>query len=671
VIKIAKYEFTHGREAPGYVSAEVSGTQVPRAATQHRLLDFALVGMLMIIVSPVFILRAFTGFIHTGRIFDRVECVGLDAEYFHLLEFAGPYPGTRLSYLLNALAGQLALVGPRPYLRHEMDSRESGRTMRFSVRPGIFSLHKLRRQTGIDYEDEASADYEQIKQGSIHNYLGILARSVIIALVGDRRRLATQDSVKLLGIGISNSTMADLLDWIVDRAQSGNPTHLAFVNADCLNVACQDPEYRSVLDRAQRIVADGIGVRLGCKMKRLALTANLNGTDLFPVMCERLAEEGLSIYLLGAREGVAEAAGEAMKTRFPGLQVAGTCHGYFSDDDEADVIAGINASGADVVLVAMGAPRQELWLASHAEELLPPLRMGVGGLFDFYSGRIQRAPRWVREIGMEWAYRICQEPGRMWRRYVLGNPLFLYRVWREALRDRADQMPGGKIDNLIPSLDRSVTGPMLKRSLRRVLLSSRDTIKRLTDLVACSFLLLLLAPLLITVALLIRLESRGPVLFKQPRVGRHGEIFSMWKFRSMYQDADKRKKEMDKHNEMRGGVLFKMKRDPRITRVGSLIRKTSIDELPQLWNVVRGDMSLVGPRPALPDEVEKYQLLDRRRLEMKPGITCFWQISGRSEIPFSSQVELDVEYIQHQGFFNDLRILIKTIPAVISGRGAY
>jgi exopolysaccharide biosynthesis WecB/TagA/CpsF family protein len=671
VTKIAKFEFTTGPKGPGYVSAEVSDTPVPRAATQRRLLDFGLVAMLMVIVSPVIVLRAFLGFIHTGRIFDRVECVGLDAEYFHLLEFTGPYPGARLAYLLNALAGQLALVGPRPYLRHEMDSQESGRTTRFSVRPGIFSLHKLRRQTGIDYEDEAGADYEQIKQGSIHSYLGILARSVLIALIGDRRRLATRGSVTLLGIEISNSTMAELLDWIVDRAQTVNPTHLAFVNADCLNVACRDPEYRGVLDRAQRIVADGIGVRLGCKMKRLALTANLNGTDLFPVMCERLAEEGLSIYLLGAREGIAEAAGKAMQTRFPGLKIAGTYHGYFSEDDESDVVAGINTSGADVVLVAMGAPRQELWLARHADELLPPLRMGVGGLFDFYSGRIQRAPRWVREIGMEWAYRICQEPGRMWRRYVLGNPLFLYRVWREALRDRADQAPGSMAETFTPSLDRAVAGPLLKRSLRRGLLCSRDAIKRLTDLVACSLLLLLLSPLLATVALLIRLESRGPVLFKQSRVGRHGKTFSMWKFRSMYQDADKRKKEMDKHNEMRGGVLFKMKRDPRITRVGNLIRKTSIDELPQLWNVVRGEMSLVGPRPALPDEVDEYQLLDRRRLELKPGITCFWQISGRSEIPFSSQVELDVEYIHHQGLFNDLRILIKTIPAVISGRGAY
>jgi exopolysaccharide biosynthesis polyprenyl glycosylphosphotransferase len=196
-------------------------------------------------------------------------------------------------------------------------------------------------------------------------------------------------------------------------------------------------------------------------------------------------------------------------------------------------------------------------------------------------------------------------------------------------------------------------------------------VKRLFDMVASAVLLVLLLPLLALVALAIRLESPGPILFKQNRVGRWGRLFTMWKFRSMYTDAEARKAALMAENEMAGGVTFKMRNDPRVTRVGRFIRKTSIDELPQLWNVLRGDMSLVGPRPPVPAEVDQYSLSDRRRLEVIPGITCIWQISGRSEIPFEQQVELDVQYIESQSFWTDLKILLKTVPALLLGTGAY
>ena len=196
-------------------------------------------------------------------------------------------------------------------------------------------------------------------------------------------------------------------------------------------------------------------------------------------------------------------------------------------------------------------------------------------------------------------------------------------------------------------------------------------VKRLFDIVAAAILLVLLLPVFTGVALLIRLESPGPVLFRQTRVGRWGQLFTMWKFRSMYIDAEERKAALMAQNEMAGGVIFKMKDDPRVTRVGRFIRKTSIDELPQLWNVLVGDMSLVGPRPPVPSEVDQYSLADRRRLEVIPGITCIWQISGRSEIPFDQQVELDVQYIESQSLATDIKILLKTVPALLLGTGAY
>jgi len=183
--------------------------------------------------------------------------------------------------------------------------------------------------------------------------------------------------------------------------------------------------------------------------------------------------------------------------------------------------------------------------------------------------------------------------------------------------------------------------------------------------------LLALSPLFVLVALIIKLNDRGPILFWQKRVGRWGQIFWFPKFRSMVPNAEQLKAQLLAHNDHKNSVTFKMKRDPRITWIGRIIRKSSIDELPQLWCVIKGEMSLVGPRPPVIQEVEKYTMLARRRLEVAPGLTCLWQISGRGDIPFARPVELDVEYINTQSLWTDLRILVKTIPAVIKGRGAY
>jgi len=172
-------------------------------------------------------------------------------------------------------------------------------------------------------------------------------------------------------------------------------------------------------------------------------------------------------------------------------------------------------------------------------------------------------------------------------------------------------------------------------------------------------------------AIAIKLEDPGPVFFTQTRVGRFGSTFPFYKFRSMYVDAEARKAELMAQNESGDGVIFKMKNDPRITRVGKFIRRFSIDELPQLLNVLKGDLALVGPRPPVPSEVADYTLEQRKRLHVKPGITCIWQVSGRSDIPFREQVQLDLQYIRSQSLWTDILLLLKTIPAVLFGRGAY
>ena len=195
-------------------------------------------------------------------------------------------------------------------------------------------------------------------------------------------------------------------------------------------------------------------------------------------------------------------------------------------------------------------------------------------------------------------------------------------------------------------------------------------VRRMLDVVLASLILLIFGPLfMIPTALLIKLTSRGPVLFKQTRCGLNGRQFVMYKFRSMVDNAEQMRVELEALNEMDGPV-FKSSRDPRVTIVGKIIRRRSIDELPQLFNVLRGDMSLVGPRPPLPQEVTRYQRWQRRRLSMKPGMTCLWQVSGRNEVSFEDWMKLDLTYIDNWSLLLDLKILLKTVPVVLIGRGA-
>jgi exopolysaccharide biosynthesis polyprenyl glycosylphosphotransferase len=198
---------------------------------------------------------------------------------------------------------------------------------------------------------------------------------------------------------------------------------------------------------------------------------------------------------------------------------------------------------------------------------------------------------------------------------------------------------------------------------------SQMVLKRVFDIAASSVALALLSPLLLGVALAIKLTSPGPVFFKQERVGRHGRLFNMIKFRSMVANAEALQAQLLAQNEQSGPV-FKIARDPRITAVGRVLRKLSLDELPQLLNVLRGEMSLVGPRPPLPSEVARYEPWQRRRLSVAPGITCVWQVSGRNQISFEQWMYLDMQYIDHWSLGKDVWLILKTIPAVLGGRGA-
>lgn len=195
-------------------------------------------------------------------------------------------------------------------------------------------------------------------------------------------------------------------------------------------------------------------------------------------------------------------------------------------------------------------------------------------------------------------------------------------------------------------------------------------VKRLMDICGSLVGLILTSPIMLAVAIAVKKCDGGPAIFSQTRVGKDGREFKMYKFRSMYIDAEERLAELQKFNEV-DGPAFKMENDPRITKVGHFIRKTSLDELPQLWNILKGEMSIVGPRPPLPREVAQYSDWDWGRLAVKPGLTCYWQVSGRSDVSFDEWMKLDLKYVEEQGFWTDVKILFKTVGVVLTGKGAY
>jgi exopolysaccharide biosynthesis WecB/TagA/CpsF family protein len=475
--------------------------------------------------------------------------------------------------------------------------------------------------------------------------------------VGGRR-----DRVQLLGVDIDNVTMAEAIRLIFRHTSPGTRARFAFVNADCLNIAHRDLRYEHALLRQDAVFGDGSGIAIAARLRNRRMAENVNGTDMFPLLCEEAARRGVPLFLLGGREGVPEETAQRMQARYPGLRIAGAQNGYFERSHEDAVIERINGSGAGILLVALGVPQQELWIEANRNRLNVPVCIGVGGLFDFYSGRIPRAPLWLRQAGLEWTWRLWQEPLRLWRRYLVGNPLFLARCAEEAV--------------LGPRRLRSPASPLrilYARAKRRAWEARQDALavsKRAIDVAGAAAALLALSPVFLAAALAIRAESPGPVLFHQTRVGMNGRRFKIWKFRSMYIDAEARRQALLANSD-RDGAHFKMKNDPRITRVGRLIRRLSIDELPQLWNVLNGTMSLVGPRPNLESEVRQYKLYELGRLAVRPGITCFWQVSGRAELPWERQVELDLDYIHQRSLKTDLTLMLKTIPAVLGGRGAY
>lgn len=267
-------------------------------------------------------------------------------------------------------------------------------------------------------------------------------------------------TLRLFELDVFDTSLAAAASWLVTRALERASTRVAFVNAHCINVSYRDAGYRHALATCDRLFADGSGLAIAARAHGEPLCDNVNGTDLFPVLCARAAAAGVGLFLFGGRPGVAEGAAGRMLREHPGLTISGCHHGYLcSADDEDRLIAEINASGAQILLVGLGVPVQDVWLERVRERLAPAVIVGVGGLFDYFSDRIPRAPRTLRALGLEWCWRLAMEPRRLARRYLAGNVEFLVRLVRLRLAASIAPTP--------PSLGASVGAGILRSSSAR------------------------------------------------------------------------------------------------------------------------------------------------------------------------------------------------------------
>ncbi len=245
---------------------------------------------------------------------------------------------------------------------------------------------------------------------------------------------------RIFGLRFWDTDIERVARFLVDGAIAGERLGIYFVNAHCVNVAARDPAYATLLARAPFLFADGVGMAIAARLAGLRLQNNVNGTDLFPKVCAAAAAAGVPVAFLGARPGVASRCADAMRREFPRLSIVWVQHGYLAPEEERASLDELNASGAKLLFVAKGVPAQELWMARNADRIGPPVVLGVGALFDFYSGSIPRAPRVMRDLRIEWLYRLMLEPRRMFSRYLLGNPAFIARAvrWRAARQPLLD-----------------------------------------------------------------------------------------------------------------------------------------------------------------------------------------------------------------------------------------
>jgi N-acetylglucosaminyldiphosphoundecaprenol N-acetyl-beta-D-mannosaminyltransferase len=404
-----------------------TGDGLQRDDALLRLMDIVIASLSLVVMALPMALA-----IAVGRL-QQTICLGRDRQPFgrwsiafgdgKLARLLAGLGAAQLPVLFNILIGDMAFVGPRAVPRDAAGAELAA----CPVRPGLVSIWTIRRRTAVDFGSEADADREYLALRGLKHDFGLLLRSLAVKMLKRHDGPAPQ-RIRIGDVAFDNLSMPEAVARVRDLLDGEGTHQVSFVNPACVNIAAGNRGYRHVLARASLVLPDGIGIKIAGDMLGTPLRQNVNGTDLFPRLCDMLAGRRAKLFLLGGQPGVPQRVAEVIAGRWPTIQLVGVRDGFFGTAQEGDVAAEIRASGADIVLVARGVPLQDTFIDRHLHHLGVKVAMGVGGLFDFVSGRIHRAPRWMRDTGLEWVYRLIQEPGRMWRRYLVGNLTFLARV---------------------------------------------------------------------------------------------------------------------------------------------------------------------------------------------------------------------------------------------------
>jgi N-acetylglucosaminyldiphosphoundecaprenol N-acetyl-beta-D-mannosaminyltransferase len=412
-----------------------------------RLVDFIVSFLLIASLSPVLIVATLVLCLKKRpNVIHHTQKVGKENKGFNEYFFSTDQRFMRsLPVLANILRGDMSFIGPRAVSPDEWSSGwsdEALATTRAKVRPGLISDWWIRRKGNLDYVEELSLDVAYVENCCFSKDLSILFRAlpgILTSVLWGDDPDEFDSTINILGVRIDNVSMQTAIGRIVGMLDDSRTQQVSFINPQNINVSFRHPDYRNVLKSSDLVLADGFGTKLAGKILHRPLCQNLCGTDLFPRLCETLSGTDRSIYLLGAAQGAAELVSEWVQKHYPEVLIKGYTHGYFTSEEEPELIRTIAESGADILVVSMGTPAQELFIQKYIDDLNVGVAIGFGGLFDYFSGRIPRAPQWVREIGMEWVYRLIQEPRRMWRRYLIGNGVFLMRVVHEKVRPQRYQ----------------------------------------------------------------------------------------------------------------------------------------------------------------------------------------------------------------------------------------
>lgn len=399
---------------------------------QHRYLGTEFnrpISVCLLLVSlPIFVLNACLALAKGKAIFEytkKQDCLGRPVHYQSFS--SGLFKG--LPMLWAVLTKHMSFCGMPVGI--QLNKQQTKCIQSYSYIPaGLFDAVTLHQASGLAVIDKLDL-LEQQFSGNRAGYLSLLLKAGLSKLLysNNKSQLTTPAVFTLFGLKINNDTMTDAVDWVTSEQKVKRCKTACFVNVNSVNLTVDRPALTVSLNNADRCFADGSGLRLAAKTLGINIRDNVNGTDMLPHLCKAAQVSGNSIYLLGAKPGVAVATAKNLRKQYPTLRIAGAEHGYFDRTEDTNVVERINQANADILLLAMGSPVQEKWLQDNAPKLACRSALAVGGLFDFYSGQISRAPLWMRELGMEWIWRLIQEPKSKFNRYVIGNPLFLIRTF--------------------------------------------------------------------------------------------------------------------------------------------------------------------------------------------------------------------------------------------------